>query len=140
MTALKLAVSRVHAWWQTGRTRLAAAWLRRQRTKQRIVAGARPIASVGLTLAAWLSYPSQAFAAPAAQGEGGISGTVALAAALSTGLAALAAGIAVAVVGSAAVGAVSEDRQNLGRVLIFVGLAEGVAIYGLIISFLILTS
>jgi V/A-type H+-transporting ATPase subunit K len=68
-----------------------------------------------------------------------LSGTVALAAALSTGLSALASGIAVAVVGSAAVGAVSENPENLGRTLIYVGLAEGIAIYGLITSFLILT-
>ncbi len=68
-----------------------------------------------------------------------LSGTVALAAALSTGLSAIASGIAVAVVGSAAVGAVSENPENLGRTLIYVGLAEGIAIYGLITSFLILT-
>ena len=68
-----------------------------------------------------------------------LSGTVALAAALSTGLSAIASGIAVAVVGSAAVGAVSENPDNLGRTLIYVGLAEGIAIYGLIVSFMILT-
>ncbi len=68
-----------------------------------------------------------------------LNGTVALAAALSTGLSAIASGIAVAVVGSAAVGAVSENPENLGRTLIYVGLAEGIAIYGLITSFLILT-
>lgn len=61
-----------------------------------------------------------------------------LAAALSTGLAALGAGIAVSHVGSAAVGAVTEKPELLGRVLILVGLAEGIAIYGLIISILIL--
>lgn len=61
-----------------------------------------------------------------------------LAAALSTGLAALGAGYAVGHVGSAAVGAVTEKPELLGRVLILVGLAEGIAIYGLIISILIL--
>ena len=86
----------------------------------------------------WLSTPVPAAAAPSFQEGGGLTGTVALAAALSTGLAALASGIAVAIVGSAAVGAVSENPENLGRVLIFVGLAEGIAIYGLITSFLIL--
>lgn len=87
----------------------------------------------------WLATATPAVAAPVAQQEGGPSGLVALAAALSTGLAAIASGIAVAVVGSAAVGAVSEDPDNLGRTMIFVGLAEGIAIYGLIVSFLILT-
>ena len=56
-----------------------------------------------------------------------------LAAALSTGLATIGAGIAVAVAGSAALGAISEDSKLLGKTLIFVGLAEGIAIYGLII-------
>jgi len=61
-----------------------------------------------------------------------------LAAALATGLSSLAAGYAVAAVGSAAIGALAEKPELLGRVLIFVGLAEGIAIYGLIISILIL--
>jgi V/A-type H+-transporting ATPase subunit K len=61
-----------------------------------------------------------------------------LSAALSTGLAALGAGYAVARVGSAAVGAVAEKPELFGRVLVLVGLAEGIAIYGLIVSILIL--
>lgn len=59
-------------------------------------------------------------------------------AAIAAGLATLAAGYAVAVVGSAAVGAVAEKPELLGRVLILVGLAEGIAIYGLIVAILIL--
>jgi V/A-type H+-transporting ATPase subunit K len=61
-----------------------------------------------------------------------------LAAALATGLSSLGAGIAVASVGSAAIGAMAEKPELLGRTLIMVGLAEGIAIYGLIISILIL--
>jgi V/A-type H+-transporting ATPase subunit K len=61
-----------------------------------------------------------------------------LAAAIAAGLAALAAGYAVGMVGSAAVGALAEKPELLGRVLILVGLAEGIAIYGLIIAILIL--
>jgi V/A-type H+-transporting ATPase subunit K len=61
-----------------------------------------------------------------------------LAAALSTGLSSLGAGYAVANVGSAAIGALTEKPELLGRALIFIGLAEGIAIYGLIISILIL--
>ena len=61
-----------------------------------------------------------------------------LSAAISTGLSALAAGIAVAYVGSAAIGAVGEKPEMAGRALIFVGLAEGIAIYGLIIAIMIL--
>jgi len=61
-----------------------------------------------------------------------------LAAGLATGLSALAGGIAVAYVGAAAVGAISEKPEVAGRTLIFVGLAEGIAIYGLIIAIMIL--
>ncbi len=61
-----------------------------------------------------------------------------LGAALSTGLACVGAGYAVGVVGSAALGAVSENEKILGKTLIYVGLAEGVAIYGLIISIMII--
>ncbi len=66
------------------------------------------------------------------------SGTGFLAAALSTGLATIGAGYAVGAVGSSALGAVSEDPDILGKTLIFVGLAEGIAIYGLIVSIMIL--
>ena len=47
-------------------------------------------------------------------------------------------GIAVASAASAALGAVSEDSSIFGKSLIFAGLAEGVCLYGLIISFMIL--
>lgn len=62
-----------------------------------------------------------------------------IAAALSTGLAAIGAGYAVGTVGSSALGAVSEDPTILGKTLIYVGLSEGIAIYGLIISIMILS-
>lgn len=61
-----------------------------------------------------------------------------IAAALSTGLATIATGKAVGSVGSSAIGAVSEDSSILGKTLIFVGMAEGIAIYGMIVSILIL--
>ncbi len=61
-----------------------------------------------------------------------------IAAALSTGLACVGTGIAVAISGAAAIGAISENEKLLGKTIIFVGLAEGIAIYGLIISIMIL--
>lgn len=61
-----------------------------------------------------------------------------MAAALAAGLAAVGAAYAVAVVGAAAMGAVAEKPDTAGRALIFVGLAEGIAIYGLIIAIMIL--
>lgn len=80
-----------------------------------------------------------AFAAPAAAPPAAEALSWGLVgAALATGLAALGAGIAVGKVGAAAVGALAEKPELLGRLLIFVGLAEGIAIYGLIVSILIL--
>jgi V/A-type H+-transporting ATPase subunit K len=59
-------------------------------------------------------------------------------AAAATALSSIAAGYAVAKVGTAAVGALAEKPELMARLLIFVGLAEGIAIYGLIVSILIL--
>jgi V/A-type H+/Na+-transporting ATPase subunit K len=61
-----------------------------------------------------------------------------LGAAIATGLAAIGAGIAVGLAGAAAIGAIAEKPELLGRTLIFIGLAEGIVIYGLIVSFIIL--
>lgn len=74
----------------------------------------------------------------AAEDGGSNTGLGFLAAGLSTGLATIGAGYAVGAVGSSALGAVSENPRILGKTLIFVGLAEGIAIYGLIISIIIL--
>ncbi|MEJ8751193.1 ATP synthase subunit C [Lagierella sp. ICN-221743] len=80
--------------------------------------------------------PDSSLAATSA--EGSSNGLGMLAAALSTGMATIGTGYAVGVVGSAALGAVSEDDTLLGKTLIYVGLAEGIAIYGLVISIMIL--
>ena len=61
-------------------------------------------------------------------------------AALSTGLATIGTGIAVGGAAPAAIGATSEDEKNFTKSLIFVALGEGVAIYVLLISILILLS
>jgi len=61
-----------------------------------------------------------------------------LSAALATGMSALGAGVAVAAAAPAAIGAFSENEKNFGKSLIFVALGEGVAIYGLLISILII--
>lgn len=61
-----------------------------------------------------------------------------LAAALVTGLAGIGGGIAVAAAAPAAIGATSEDPKAFGKSLIFVALGEGIALYGLLISILIL--
>lgn len=67
------------------------------------------------------------------------NGLAYIAAGLSTGLACIGSGYAVASVGAAALGALSEDPKVFGKTLIYIGLAEGIAIYGLIISIMIIT-
>lgn len=92
------------------------------------------------TIVAFSGDATTVMAAEAAgQTSSGLSvGLGYLAAALVTGLSCIGGGIAVASAASAALGAISEDQSILGKSLIFVGLAEGVALYGLIISFMIL--
>ncbi|MDO5562857.1 MAG: ATP synthase subunit C [Synergistaceae bacterium] len=77
-------------------------------------------------------------AATAAAALGTGAGMGFIAAAVSTGLACLGAGLAVASVGSAALGLVGEKPEMLGTTLIYLGLSEGIAIYGVIVSLLIL--
>lgn len=62
-----------------------------------------------------------------------------IAIALATGFSTIGAGMAVSNVGAAAIGSITEKPELFGRSLIFVGLAEGIAIYGLIISILLIT-
>lgn len=80
----------------------------------------------------------EAFAEGEAAAASAADGMKFLGAALSTGLACVGAGIAVSSSASAALGAISEDPKIMGKSLIFVALAEGIALYGLIISLLIL--
>lgn len=82
--------------------------------------------------------PAAAEAATAATGMSIGEGIKYFSAALATGIATIATGMAVGSVGSAAIGAISEDQSLLGKTLIFVGMAEGISIYGMIISILIL--
>jgi len=76
----------------------------------------------------------------ASASESGITdeGIAYLAAAAAVGLSTIAGGIAVGLVGAAAMGAVGEKPEISGKALIFLGLAEGIAIYGLIIAIMIL--
>ena len=97
------------------------------------------LVSLVLAVLFWLGMPATVQAAPILQdGGAGLSDWAAIGAGLATGMAAIGAGIAVGIAGAAAIGAITEKPETLGRALIFVGLAEGIAIYGLIISFMIL--
>ncbi len=77
-------------------------------------------------------------AATEVAGDGLATGLGYLGSALVTGLSGIGSGIAVASSASAALGAISEDGSLFGKSMIFVAMAEGIALYGLIISFMIL--
>lgn len=94
-------------------------------------------ASLLLALIA-VAVPDVVLAAEGAEPMSQASAIGLIAAGLSTGLACIGAGRAVGAVGASAMGAVVEDPKSMGKALIFVGLAEGIAIYGLIISIMIL--
>ena len=86
----------------------------------------------------WL-IPAVALAEEAAVvGNADAAGLGYLSAAIAVGASTIGAGIAVAVVGAAAMGAIGEKPELAGRALIFIGLAEGIAIYGLIVALMIL--
>ena len=95
------------------------------------------LAVIGMA-AAWLFAPGFVAAAGLSQAATVRDPMAYIGAATSVAFGSLAAGYAVGAVGSAAVGTVAEKPEVFGRVLLFVGLAEGVAIYGLIIAFIIL--
>lgn len=83
--------------------------------------------------------------ASAASGEAAASDGIAmglkyLGAGLSTGIACIGGGIAVGHGAPAAIGATAEDAKNFGKAIIFVALGEGIALYGMLISILILNA
>ena len=96
------------------------------------------VAVAPLLLLVFAGSSGAAEAVKAAAVDSGVAQWAMLSAAIAAGLGTVGAGIAVAAVGAAAVGALAEKPDLLGRVLIFVGLAEGIAIYGLIVAILIL--
>jgi V/A-type H+/Na+-transporting ATPase subunit K len=91
-----------------------------------------------LMMCLWIVTPALALAEEAASKSPSAAGMGYLSAAIAVGASTLGAGIAVAVVGAAAMGAIGEKPELAGRALIFIGLAEGIAIYGLIVALMIL--
>ncbi len=100
------------------------------------------LSAFGVVMLASFFMPAIALAAPetATTVASGITDTAikAIAAAASVGMAGIGGGLAVGPAASAAIGAMAEDSSTFGKSLIFVALGEGIAIYGLLVSFLIL--
>lgn len=79
-----------------------------------------------------------AAAEPAVEGAGGAGGMALLAAAIAVAGSSIGAAIAVAYTGAAALAAMSERPELFGRSMVIVGLAEGIAIYGLIVAMILI--
>lgn len=96
-------------------------------------------ALMGTTLLLGIHDAFAQAAAAAPRGEASVGfGLAILGAALPTALAAIGAGIALGAVGSSAMAVIAEKPEMFGRTLVYMGLAEGIAIYGLVISILLL--
>lgn len=61
-----------------------------------------------------------------------------IAAGLAVGIACIAGGMAVGKIGAAAMGAMSENAELSGKALPFVGLAEGICLWGFLVALLII--
>ncbi|MEU8875951.1 ATP synthase subunit C [Streptomyces javensis] len=93
--------------------------------------------AVALLTVALDHHPAQA-AAPAAAAAQGSGSAALIGAAISVAGASIGAAIAVAYTGAAAVAAISERPELFGRAMVIVGLAEGIAIYGLVVAIILI--
>lgn len=116
--------------------------VRRGRAALRWVLAANALlfaAALALLVVALDGRSAQAAAPAAAAAQTGSSGSAALiGAAISVAGASIGAAIAVAYTGAAAVAALSERPELFGRAMVIVGLAEGIAIYGLVIAIILI--
>lgn len=107
--------------------------------------GSQLVIFVGAQIALLALGVSDALAAPETEAAAGAlkdmsvgMGLAMIGVGIPTGLSTIGAGIAVGPIGAASLAAITEKPENLGRTLIYLGLAEGIAIYGLVISILLL--
>jgi len=124
------------AWWLRQRRRLALRVLL-------AVDGAAMLAALGLLVLAFTAGPSNASSAPHAAAAAvatapSVNGSALIGAAIAVAGSSIGAAIAVAYTGSAALAAISERPELFGRAMVIVGLAEGIAIYGLIVSIILI--
>lgn len=117
-----------------GRLPLAPRWIK--------AAAAANLLLFALALAGVLTLGVQeAVAQTAAAPRGEVSigfGLALIGVGIPTGLAAIGAALALGPVGSSALAVLAEKPELFGRTLVYLGLAEGIAIYGLVVSILIL--
>jgi len=124
-------------------TGLLTPWLvrRRGRAALRVVLAANGLllmAALVLLLLAVTAEPSSAASLPAAAAPAAANGSALIVSAIAVAGSSIGAAIAVAYTVSAALAAMSERPELFGRAMVIVGLAEGIAIYGLIVSVILI--
>jgi len=127
---------------------LLVGWLlrRRGRPALRVVLAANGVlmlAALALLVMALAAGPSSAATVPhaaatVAAATSTTNGSALIGAAIAVAGSSIGAAIAVAYTGSAALAAISERPELFGRAMVIVGLAEGIAIYGLIVSVILI--
>ncbi len=116
---------------------------RRHRTAMRVLLGvdamllAASLVVIVLVLTAGPAHAAPVLAQTTATSTGAGSAAL-LGAAIAVASSSIGAAIAVAYTGSAALAALSERPELFGRAMVIVGLAEGIAIYGLIVSIILI--
>jgi V/A-type H+-transporting ATPase subunit K len=118
----------------------AAGWARRspRSALRRLLAvdGVVALAALAVAVAVLLGIVDPAQAQDAATSSG--AGSAFVGAGIAIAGSAIGAGIAVAYTGAAALAAISEKPEMFGRAMVIVGLAEGIAIYGLVIAIVLI--
>jgi V/A-type H+/Na+-transporting ATPase subunit K len=118
---------------------VATAWILRRAPEKLLP---RPVVLNGLILLGALGLFAAALIGPGAAHAATQAGHDPRAALLGAGIAVagscIGAGIGISYTGAAAMAAVSEKPELLGRAMVFVGLAEGIAIYGLVVAIMLI--
>jgi V/A-type H+-transporting ATPase subunit K len=120
---------------------LARVVTRRGRTGMFILAGIGAVLMIGavvLLVAALAAGPAAAAGVPGVKGAADPNSAALLGAAIAVAASTIGAGIAVAYTGAAALATMSERPDLFGRAMVIVGLAEGIAIYGLVIGIILI--
>ncbi len=119
-----------------------SSWLSRRAVRRALFAvnGLLLAAAIVMFAAIMAALPADAATVAQAGTEAAeqTNGTALLAAAIAVAGSSIGAAIAVAYTGAAALAAVSERPEMFGRAMVIVGLAEGIAIYGLIVAIILI--
>ncbi|GAA2244249.1 MULTISPECIES: ATP synthase subunit C [Kitasatospora] len=113
---------------------------RRGRAAVRWLIGVNAVLLAGalVLLVAALDGPARAAATPGAAASTGLGPAALIGASIAVAGASIGAALAVAYTGAAAIAALSERPELFGRAMVIVGLAEGIAVYGLVVAILLI--